>query len=213
MIRVVIADDHEVVRQGVKAVLQHDAGIQVVGEAADGLEAVDVVTRLMPDVLVLDLSMPGLNGRDCIPQVKSVSPRTHVLVLSMHTTPEYVRLALRAGALGYVVKGSGVNTLPRAVQTVAAGHRFLDPKAEEVVVRDEVEGSDSTDDIERLTAREREVLQLVAEGATNREMGARLGVSHKTIDRFRTSLMRKLDLHSAQALTRFAIRKGLISDE
>ena len=221
MIRILIADDHAIVRAGLRALLAAQPNIEVVGEAGDGREAIDQVELLKPDVLLLDLSMAGLNGIEALRRVKSACASTRVLVLSMHAAPEYVRPALAAGAAGYVVKGVGLDDLVEALRTVAAGGRFLGPEAERVVAsgtHDSGEprgrgGSVGGDDLDRLTPREREVLQLVAEGHTNREIGAILGCSPKTVDAHRTRLMQKLDLHDAQAVTRLAVRRGLISGE
>jgi two-component system, NarL family, response regulator NreC len=170
------------------------------------------VARHRPDVLVIALTLPELHGMEAIGRVRALSPTTKVLVLSMHAAPEFVRPALNAGALGYVVKGSGLDDLVLAIRTVAAGERFLDTQANASSMNEDFE-PESADDLARLTPREREVLQLVAEGFTNREIGERLGVAAKTVDVHRTSVMKKLDLHSAQALTRFALRRGLISNE
>ena len=212
MIRIVIADDHAVVRAGVRAILSNKGDVTIAAEAADGREALDAVARHRPDVLVIDLTMPELNGMEAIGRVRALSPSTKVLVLSMHAAPEFVRPALRAGALGYVVKGAGLDDLVTAIRTVAAGERFLDAQANASSLNEDFE-PESADDLDRLTPREREVLQLVAEGFTNREIGERIGIAAKTVDVHRTSLMKKLDLHSAAALTRFAMRRGLISQE
>lgn len=212
MIRIVVADDHAIVRAGVRAILQSKGDVVIAAEADNGREALEAVARHRPDVLVIDLTMPELNGMEAIGRVRALSPTTKVLVLSMHAAPEFVRPALSAGALGYVVKGSGLDDLVLAIRTVAAGERFLDTQANASSMNEDFE-PESADDLARLTPREREVLQLVAEGFTNREIGERLGVAAKTVDVHRTSVMKKLDLHSAQALTRFALRRGLISDE
>jgi two-component system response regulator NreC len=212
MIRIVIADDHAIVRAGVRAILSTKGDVTIAAEAADGRAALDAVAQHRPDVLVIDLTMPELNGMEAIGRVRALSPMTKVLVLSMHAAPEFVRPALRAGALGYVVKGAGLDDLVTAIRTVAAGERFLDAQANASSLNEDFE-PESADDLERLTPREREVLQLVAEGFTNREIGERIGIAAKTVDVHRTSLMKKLDLHSAAALTRFALRRGLISQE
>ena len=212
MIRVVVADDHAIVRAGLRALLGAQPDFTVVAEAADGRAAAAEVERHRPDVLLLDLTMPGWNGIDALARVRAACPGTRVVVLSMHAAPEYVRPALRAGAEGYVVKGAGLEDLVEAVRTVAAGGRFLGPEARRVVEGD-AGHDDAADDLDRLTPREREVLKLVAEGHTNREIGALLGVSPKTVDTHRTNVMQKLDLHDAPSLTRFALRRGLIASE
>lgn len=207
MIRVVVADDHAIVRAGLRSLLEAEGDVQVVGEASDGREAIDVAARARPDVLLLDLSMPGAGGVEAVRRASELDPPVAVLVLSMHATAEYVRPALRAGARGYLVKGAGLDDLVRALRAVAGGGRFLGPEAEQVVRHGLGDGAD---ELERLTPREREVLQLVAEGRTNREIAEELGVAPKTVDAHRTRLMQKLDLHDGRALTRFALRRGII---
>ena len=212
-IRIVVTDDHAVVRAGLRALFGAHAGLEVVGEAKDGREAIELCDELRPDVLLLDLSMSSFNGIEALRRVRTSFPMTRVLVLSMHATPEYVRPALKAGATGYVVKGAGLDSLVEAVRAVAAGEQFLGPEASRVVQGDldhPPPASAEAGPLERLTPREREVLQLVAEGHTNREIARLLSVSPKTVDAHRTNLMAKLDLHDAQALTRFAVRCGLI---
>lgn len=209
MIRVLLVDDHAIVRAGLRALFSCETDLEVVGEASDGQEGYAAAQRLGPDVVLLDLTMPRSGGIDAIARFRAGLPRARVLVLSMHATAEHVRGALRGGAHGYVVKGEGLETLVDAVRAVAAGETYVDPRV--AGVAEAADEAAPIDDLERLTPREREVLQLVAEGSTNREIGARLGLSPKTVDAHRTNLMRKLDLHDAQAVTRFAIRKGLVS--
>ncbi len=213
MIRIVVADDHAIVRAGIRSLLLNAGDLMLVAEVADGRAAVDAVVRYRPDVLLLDLTMPELNGLEVISRAIAASPRTGVLVLSMHAAPDFVRPALRAGARGYVVKGSGLDDLVQAIRTVAGGGRFLDSNAAAVAEADQMDPRRPADDLDRLTLREREILQLVAEGHTNKAIGERLGLSAKTVDVHRTNVMKKLDLHSAQALTRFALRRHLIDDE
>ena len=213
MIRIVVADDHAIVRAGIRSLLLNAGDLMLVAEVADGRAAVDAVVRYRPDVLLLDLTMPELNGLEVISRAIAASPRTGVLVLSMHAAPDFVRPALRAGARGYVVKGSGLDDLVQAIRTVAGGGRFLDSNAAAEAEADQMDPRRPADDLDRLTLREREILQLVAEGHTNKAIGERLGLSAKTVDVHRTNVMKKLDLHSAQALTRFALRRHLIDDE
>jgi two-component system, NarL family, response regulator NreC len=213
MIRVVVADDHAIVRAGIRALLSSAGDVLLVAEAADGRSAIAAVAQHRPDVLLVDLTMPELNGLDVVSRVRAASPGTRVLVLSMHAAPEFVRPALRLGAHGYVVKGSGLDDLVQAIRVVAAGGKFLGPDAMAVAEADEMDPRRPADDLDRLTPREREVLQLIAEGHTNKAIGQRLGLSTKTVDVHRTNIMKKLDLHTAQALTRFAIRRGLIDVE
>ncbi len=214
MIRVLLADDHAVVRAGLRALLGSMPDIAVIGEAGDGRQAIDLVRRHRPDLLLIDLTMPSLNGFDAIAQVKAMAPRTRILVVSMHGAPEFVRPAFQAGADGYVVKGQGLDGLAEAIRRVAAGERHADAQTMAILEGDELRGPGAAaDELDRLTGREREVLQLVAEGKTNREIAALLDLSPKTVDTHRANVMQKLDLHSAQALTRFAIRRGLIAPE
>lgn len=206
MIRVLVVDDHAIVRAGVRALLGTEPDIDIVAEAADGNAALDAVGKLLPDVMLADLSLPAMNGVELIRRAHALSPALRIVVLSMHASPEYVRPALQAGASGYVVKGSGLDDLVSALRAVAGGETYLD----ECIDPGSLDGPHTGDDLERLTPREREVLRLVAQGRTNREIGALLGLSPKTADAHRTNLMRKLDLHDAQALTRFALKRGLV---
>jgi DNA-binding NarL/FixJ family response regulator len=206
MIRLVVADDHEVVRAGVRAVLSAETDILVVGEAADAQQAVARTLPLDPDVLLLDLGLPG-DGMSALREVRTRAPRTRVLVLSMHGDGEHVRAALDAGAAGYVVKGAGVEALVSALRAVATGAQFLDPSAERAL------RSPPDPTWERLTPRERLVLRRVAEGRTNREIASELALSPKTVDTHRTNLMRKLGVRDAQGVTRFAMRRGLLPEE
>jgi DNA-binding NarL/FixJ family response regulator len=208
MIRVVVADDHAIVRAGVRALLEEERDLLVVAEAADGQAALEAVRKHTPDVLLIDLGMPGTSGIEAITRLRESALRTRVLVLSMHGSPDYVRPAMRAGAHGFVVKGSGLDHLLSALRTVAAGERFLDPMAERALAED---APSRGDELEQLTPREREILQLIAEGRSSRGIATRLHISLKTVDTHRTSLMKKLGLHNAQAVTMFAIRHGLIA--
>jgi DNA-binding NarL/FixJ family response regulator len=209
VISVVVADDHQVVRAGVRAVLASESDLSVVGEAADGATALLQVQDLAPDVLLLDLGLAG-DGLTVLTDVRERCPATRVLVLSMHGDGQHVRAALDAGASGYVVKGAGVEALVSALRAVAAGQPFLDADAERAL-REPASPPDST--WERLTPRERLVLRRVAEGRTNKEIAAELALSHKTVDSHRTNLMRKLGVRDAQGVTRFAMRRGLLPPE
>lgn len=212
--RVVLADDHLIVRQGLRALLEATSGFEVVAEAADGHQALEAVEREKPDIVLLDLSMPELSGLEALRRIKKGHPKIKVLVLSMHTTSEYVRAALRAGANGYLVKGAGIGDLSEALQTVVDGGQFLSPQVERAALLDLLDGPGArtfVDPLEQLTPREREVLQLIAEGHSNRSIADKLSLSIKTVDGHRTRVMSKLDLHDVTALTRFAIRHGLVS--
>lgn len=213
-VRVVLADDHAIVRQGLRALLEAAGGFEVVAEAEDGRQVVEVVEAEKPDIVLLDLSMPGANGVEALRLLKEGHPKVRVVVLSMHATSEYVRAALRAGADGYLVKGSGIGDLCSALRRVGTGERVLSPEVERAALQDLLDGPEVglvVDPLGRLTPREREVLQLIAEGHSNRSVAARLGLSAKTVDGHRTRIMAKLDLHDVTALTRFAIRHGLVS--
>jgi len=213
-ISVVLADDHHIVRRGLRALLAGEPDIQVVGAAGDGLEAVAVVERLRPDVLVVDLMMPGINGLEVARQIQQQrAPRTRVVMLSMYGDEGYLLEALRNGALAYVLKDADPSELLSAVREAASGRRHLSPPFSERAVAAYLEKARASApvDYETLTAREREVLHLVAEGHTNAQIGERLGISPRTADTHRTNLMRKLSLHSQGSLVRFALERGIIA--
>jgi DNA-binding NarL/FixJ family response regulator len=212
MTTIVLADDHHVVRQGLRTLLESESDFRIVGEAGDGLEAVQLVERLQPNVLVLDLMMPCLNGLEVTRQVSQRSPQTRVVILSMHSSEAYVLEALRHGAAGYVLKASSAADLIKAVREVAAGRHFLSPPLSEHAIAAYVQkAKDATlDKYETLTTREREVLHLAAEGYSNREIAERLSISPYTAMTHRANLMRKLDLHSQTDLVRYALQRGMI---
>lgn len=209
---IVLADDHQVVRQGLRALLEAEPGFQLVGEAGDGLEAVRLVDRLRPKVLIVDLMMPGLNGMEVIRQAARAFPQTRIIVLSMHADRAYVVQALKNGATGYVLKDAGATELIRAVLEVTAGRRYLSPPLSERDISDYLANAatSSLDPYETLTSRERQVLQLVAEGHTNPEIAARLSISPRTVEVHRAHLMHKLGLESQSDLIRFALRRGIL---
>ncbi len=213
---IVLVDDHQVVRQGLRALLVAEPGFEVGGEAGDGLEAVQLVERLKPDVLVLDLMIPGLNGLEVARQVSQRSPRTHVIILSMYANEAYVLEALRHGVSGYVLKDSSAAELVQAVHQVLAGRRYLSAPISERVINTYVQKARETvseDPYELLTPREREVLQLAAEGHTHAEIAGRLSISPRTAETHRANVMRKLGLRSQTDLVRYALRRGIISME
>jgi DNA-binding NarL/FixJ family response regulator len=212
MISIVLADDHPIVRQGLRALLQAEPDFRIVGEAGDGLEAAQLVERLQPDVLVLDLMMPGLDGLAVTRQVSQRAPHTRVVILSMYANEAYVLEALRAGAVAYVLKASNSAELVRAVHEVTAGRRYLSPPLSERAIEAYLEKAEAAalDPYETLTAREREVLHLAAEGRTNAEIARRLTISPRTVEMHRSSLMRKLGLRSQADLIRYALRRGII---
>jgi two-component system, NarL family, response regulator NreC len=205
---VILADDHALVRDGLRAVLAREPDIQVVGEAADGRDALRLVETAKPDVAVLDLSMPLLNGLDVARQLVARDRGPRTILITMHVEDRYVLDALRAGVRGYVLKKQAAADLVRAIREVAGGRVYLSPGVGATVAEAIRSGGPAPD--ERLTPREREVLQLVAEGKTTKEIAAILNVSVKTADAHRTRLMQKLDIHDIAGLTRCAIRLGLI---
>jgi len=211
---VMLADDHQVVIEGLKAVLAAEQDLQVVGEAHDGLAVLPLVEKLQPEVLVLDLMMPGLNGLEVTRQLHQKHPRTRVIVLSMHANEAYVVEALRNGASGYVLKQAQGRVLVEAIREVLAGRRYLSaPLSEEQLQRFEQKLSGSQlDPYETLSGREREVLQLAAEGLTNAEIGKRLDIGKRTVETHRANLIRKLSLKSHAELVRYAVKRGLLNE-
>ena len=215
MTTIVLADDHHVVRHGLRSLLEAEPDFSVVGEAGDGLEAAQLVERLQPDVLVLDMMMPGLNGLEVTRQVGQRSRRTHVVILSMHANEAHVLEALRAGAAAYVLKESTYAELVHAVREAVAGRRYLSPPLSERAIEAYMKKaeSDALDPYEMLTAREREVLHLVVEGHTSAEIADRLFVSRRTVETHRANLMRKLGLRTHTDLIRYALQRGILPME
>jgi len=207
-IRILLADDHAVVRQGFKMILAAQADMEIVGEAGNGREALELAGRLQPDVIVMDVAMPELNGIEATRRVADLSPRSRVLALSMHKDSVYVREILRAGARGYLLKDSIASDLLAAVRAVARGEGYLSPGVSDAVLNDY--RRHVTDPIDLLTSREREVLQMIAEGKTNKDIATVLNLSVYTVDAHRGRIMEKLNLHSATDLVRFAVRAGLV---
>lgn len=208
-----MAEDHTIVRKGLRSLLEQQPGIEVLAEAVDGREAVRAAETLKPDVLVMDFSMPGLNGLEATRQIKQRVPDTRVLILTRHDNKEYVEAILKAGASGYLLKKSAASELISAIQSVYRGDSFLDPSISRKVIegfphQSEGEGQ-ALDEI--ITPREREVLQLIAEGHPNREIASTLHISVKTVDNHRANLMKKLELNSTADMVQYAIRKGIIS--
>jgi two-component system response regulator NreC len=209
---VFLVDDHEVVRQGLRAILEADSAFTIIGEATDGLEAVRLVERLRPDLLVLDLMMPGLNGLDALRIIRQRSPRTRVVVLSMHATDGFVAEALQCGASGYVLKGGRLSELVAAIREATAGRRYLSPPLSEQAIEDyQAQVQPFVQDAqELLTPRERQVLQLAAEGKTCPEIGAQLSISERTAERHRANMMQKLRLRTQTELVLYALRHGFL---
>jgi DNA-binding NarL/FixJ family response regulator len=209
-IRILIADDHTVVAEGLKHLVEAEADMQVVALVADGREAVQQARDTQPDVVLMDLSMPELNGADATRAILQRDPKCRVIVLSMYAQREYVRRALKAGAAGYVVKRSAAKEVVEAIRAVYAGQRYLSPRVADVVLEDY--SDDKQDDpLARLSAREREVLQLLAEGRTGAEIAQRLSLSQKTVETYRARLVEKLGIRDLAGLVRFAIQRGLVS--
>ncbi len=209
---IILADDHPVVRRGMQTLLESAADFSIVGVAADGLETIRLVERLKPDVLVLDLMMPGLSGLEALRIVHERSPKTRIVILSMYSSSAFVAQALQNGAIGYVLKGCSEESLVRAVREAAAGRRFLSPPVTEIAINAYIEQSKTGrfDPHDTLTPRQREVLQLVAEGKTNAEIAARLKISPRTVENHRAALVQRLGLQNHTELIRYAIRHGLI---
>ena len=207
-IHILLADDHAVVRQGFKMILAAQPDMEIVGEAGNGREALDLASQLQPDVIVMDVAMPELNGIEATRRVAEVSPRSRVLALSMHKDSVYVREILRAGARGYLLKDSISSDLLAAVRAIARGEGYLSPGVSDAVLNDY--RKHVTDPIDLLTSREREVLQMIAEGKTNKEIATVLNLSVYTVDAHRGHIMEKLNLHSVTDLVRFAVRAGLV---
>lgn len=204
VLKVLLADDHTIVREGLRALLASDAGIEIVGEASNGLEAVQLAERTKPDVVVMDLAMPELNGVDATARIRAASPSTQVVVLSMHATAAHVRPALKAGARGYLLKGSGLSDLLRAIRSVAGGEAFFSPAVASLLLESGDESGGT------LTPREREVLQLVGEGHSSASIAERLHLSVKTVEGHRSRLMVKLRATNVAGLVRHAVRLGLV---
>ena len=210
MIRVLIADDHAVVAEGLKSLIEAQSDMQVVAIAADGREAVRRTEELQPDVLLMDLSMPELNGADATRVILEQDPSRKVIVLSMYADHEYVRRALKAGALGYVVKRSAAKDVVDAIRSVQNGQRYISPAVADAVI-EEGGKAGKEDRLARLSTREREVLQLLAEGRTGSEIAQRLSLSPKTVETYRARLVEKLGIRDVAGLVRFAIQRGIIS--
>lgn len=215
-IKVLLAEDHTIVRKGLRSLLDPVADIDVIGEAENGRDAVDQVEDSSPDIVVMDHAMPVLNGLEATRQIKRRHPEIKILILTMHTNEEYVFQFLKAGASGYLVKQSAPDELVAAIRAVADGQSFLSPSISRTLIEEfvrQTQDQGTADSYELLTEREREVLQLVAEGHSNREIGDELHISVKTAAVHRTNIMNKLDLHSMADLTKYAIRKGIVDLE
>jgi DNA-binding NarL/FixJ family response regulator len=210
---IVLADDHPIVRQGLRALLEAETDFRLIGEAGDGLEAVQLAERLCPNVLVLDLMMPGLNGLEVARRVSQRTPQTRIVILSMYASEAYVLEAMKNGAAGYVLKDSTAADLVKAIREVAAGRRYLSSPLSERAIEVYIESAKGTtlDLYDTLTTREREVFQMVVEGRTNAEIAERLMISPRTVETHRANLTRKLGLRTQTELVRYALRRGILS--
>ena len=214
MVRILIADDHGIVRTGLKLLLDRATGMEVVGEAADGREAVRLARELKPDIAILDIGMPLLNGLDAAAQILRENDRTGIIILSMHTDESYILRALDAGAKGYLLKDHADEDLERAIQSVAAGKPYFSPSIAQALLEDYVNLMRERrvqDSYDLLTEREREVLQLLAGGKSNKEVASVLNISPYTIETHRNNLMQKLNLHNTAEIVLYAVRKALIT--
>jgi DNA-binding NarL/FixJ family response regulator len=212
--KIVIAEDHTILREGLRALLSSDPDCTVVGEAEDGREAVQCVEQLGPDLILMDLSMPKMNGIEAIREIKKRSPETRILALTVHKTEEFILEVLQAGADGYLLKDASSVELMMAIRSILGGKRYISPSVSQMVIEgylDGKKGFESGSPWDTLTKREREILKLIAEGHKNKEIADYLYISVKTVEKHRANLMKKLDLHSASALTAYAMERGLIT--
>ena len=213
--KIVIAEDHTILREGLRMLLSSNLAFEVVGEAQDGLEAIRSVESLKPDLILMDLSMPRMNGVGAIQEIKKQSPSTKILVLTVHKTEEYILTTLKAGADGYILKDATHGELMLAIDNIFSGKSYLSPGISEKVIEGYLEGRKSlksSTSWDTLTQREREILKMIAEGYKNKDIADYLCISAKTVEKHRANLMKKLDLHSASSLTAFAMEKGLITN-
>lgn len=214
-IKILLADDHTIVRKGLRVLLEAEEYIKVLDEAEDGRDALKKTEKLQPDVVVMDIAMPGLNGLEATRQIKKHFPAVKILILSMHTTKEYVFQTLRAGASGYLVKKAAPRDLVSAIQAVHRGESFLSPSISRTIIEEYIKKAEKTiqeeDLYEILTNREREILQLIAEGNSTRKIADKLNISKKTVETHRAHIMDKLNIHNTPELTKYAIQKGITS--
>jgi two-component system, NarL family, response regulator NreC len=216
MTKVLLVDDHTLFREGIRSLLSTESGMEVVGEASDGREAIELAGKLSPDVIVMDLVMPGMNGMQAAQLLHDQHPDIKILILSMYDDDEYVCQIMKAGASGYVLKRAASDDLLRAIREVDNGGSALHPTVAAKLIKDYVRKSRSSDQRDSgsgLTPRESEVLKLIAEGNTNKQIADLLGLGRKTVDAHRTNIMRKLDLHDVTALVKYALKRGIISLE
>lgn len=213
-ITILLADDHSLVRAGIRALLQNIADVQVVGEAETGEEAVTLAQQIQPAIVLMDITMPGINGLEATKRLTQQCPEMRVIILSMHMDQQYAWRALRSGAKGYLLKGARTPELELAITSVAQGETYLSPSVSKLIVDGMLSGSTAeSNTLDRLTLRQREVLQLIAQGLTSKEIARELGVSIKTVNTHRTDIMEQLAIHDIAGLVRFAIHTGLVAAE
>lgn len=213
--KILLADDHKIIREGLRSLLEKQVDMEVIAEAQDGFTAVRLVQKLLPNVVIMDIGMPEMNGIDATRQIVAETPAVKVIALSMHSDRRFVLQMLKAGASGYLLKDSAFEELITAIHTVMMGQPYLSPKVTDVVVKEYLHGlaKHETTVFTAITAREREVLQLLAEGKSTKQIASALNVSVKTVETHRQQLMEKLNIHSIAELTKYAIREGLTSLE
>ena len=214
-VTILLADDHPLIRRGLRTLLETESGFSVVGEAEDGLQAVQLAENLQPGILIVDLMMPNLNGLEVLKQVRHRSPKTRMIVLSMQSAEPYVVETFRSGAIGYVLKDSAPEELLTAIQQALIDVRYLSPKLREPLIDMVTKSGGNTkqDPYETLTTREREILQMAAEGKTAPEIAKRLSISHRTVELHRSRMMNKLGFHSQTELVRYALKRGILPKE
>lgn len=212
-VKIILADDHKIIREGLKALLEKQQGIEVIAEAQDGISTVRLTKKLSPDLVIMDIGMPDMNGIDATRMIISETKNVKVIALSMHSDRRFVLEMLKAGASGYLLKDSAFEELTLAINTVMAGQPYLSPKITDVIIREYIHAPQKNEKsvFTTLTAREREVLQLIAEGKSTKQIASSLNVSVKTIETHRQQIMEKLNIHSIAELTKYAIREGITS--
>lgn len=212
-VRILIADDHTIVRQGMRKLLETYPDFHIIEESRDGAEAVEAVARLRPDLVIMDISMPGLNGLEATREIKKQFPEMRILILTMHAEKEYIFKILQSGASGYLLKGASVEELVTAIRAVDRGESYLNPPASKSMMEDYLRAPHTEKEAgspQSLTAREKEILQMIAEGYTSKNIATKLCLSSKTIETHRAHIMQKLDIHHAAGLIRYAIQKGWV---
>ena len=212
--RILLADDHGLVRAGIRSLLEKVPGIEVVGEASNGRETLELIKAELPNLVLMDITMPDLGGLEALPRIIKNFPSIKVVILSAHATEEFVSRALRSGAAGYMLKDAATVELELGIKSVAQGRTYLSPSISRTIVNSYLQRmADELSPLEQLTSRQREILQLIAEGKNTKEIASLLGISVKTVESHRLQLMSRLDIHEVAGLVRYAIRSGLVSSE